>query len=108
MSAEVGFGAPPPDGLGRLFVAVESEVVLGCLLVALEADTAVRITDVAVEAAARERGVGRALVAAALDWARERHARVACVDSADRALGFWRAVGFEGDGSRLERSIAQS
>jgi len=105
VSVEVGVGAPPPTGDGRLFVALDRDRVVGCALVALEDAAMARITDVAVARALRQQGVGRALVEAAVVWSRDRGARSLCVDAADLALGFWRRVGFGGDGPRLERRV---
>ena len=106
VSVEVGVGEPPPTGDGRLFVAMDGEQLVGCALVALEQPELARITDVAVAQPAREQGVGRALVEAALGWARDRDVPGVCVDAAELALGFWLAVGFEGDGPRLQRALA--
>ena len=103
VSAEVGVGEPPPTGDGRLFVAHRGRQLVGCALVALEPDRAARITDVAVAQDARSRGVGRALVEAAVAWARDRDVCSVIVDAAEVALGFWHAVGFEGAGTRLQR-----
>ena len=105
VSVEVGVGEPPPTGDGRLFVAMDGEQLIGCALVALEQPELARITDVAVAQRLREQGVGRALVEAALGWARDRDVPSVCVDAADRALGFWLAVGFEGAGPRLQRAL---
>ena len=55
------------------------------------------ITDVAVAAAERRRGIGRRLVAAALDWLRVRGVERVEVRVAVRnqeGQGFWRALGF--------------
>ena len=106
VSVEVGVGEPPPTGDGRLFVAMAGDRLVGCALVALEQPRLARITDVAVAQPAREQGVGRALVEAALGWARDRDVPSVCVDAAERAFGFWLAVGFEGAGPRLRRALA--
>jgi ribosomal protein S18 acetylase RimI-like enzyme len=55
------------------------------------------IVDLAVRADARRRGIGSALLAAALDWVRDRdvervEVRVAAANAAGQ--GFWRARGF--------------
>ena len=54
------------DGRGRLAGWIVAERRVG-----LEADERVEITGLVVDGAARRGGVGRALVAAAEDWARE-------------------------------------
>ena len=96
-------GGPAPAGDGRLFVALEGEAVVGCALAGLAADRTAWITDVAVLDRVRRRGVGRRLVAATIGWAGKRGASVVRVEAAERAEGFWRAVGFGGSGRILER-----
>jgi GNAT superfamily N-acetyltransferase len=66
------------------------------------------ITDVSVRAASRRRGIGRALVAAALEWARAREvARIEVRVVSGNALGqqFWRALGFDAFVDVLHRRL---
>jgi len=66
------------------------------------------ITDVSVRPASRRRGIGRALVAAALAWVRERGvARVEVRVVAGNAEGqhFWRALGFDAFVDVLQRRL---
>ncbi len=68
----------------------------------------VAVTELLVERSARRRGVGRALVAAALDWARARGAaRVEVRVAARNAEGqaFWRAQGFGNFVDVLDRRL---
>jgi len=92
------------DASAALWVAGASAGVVGFCLARHEAaprhavETGrVLVTELFVAASARRRGVGRALVAAALEWARERGAaRVEVRVAARNAEGqaFWRAQGF--------------
>lgn len=63
----------------------------------LEETRRAEICDIGVRAAARRRGLGSALVAAALDWARDRgvaRAEVRVVAGNAEGQAFWRALGF--------------
>ena len=98
---------------GALFVAEDGDgAVVGfaaCFLDkdVLEVDPAeVRIEDLAVTAGARRRGIGRALVEAALGFARERQVRrvvIAALVVNEDALATYRALGFRPLYTRLER-----
>jgi len=66
------------------------------------------ITDVSVRAAARRRGIGRALVAAALDWVRAQgvarvEVRVVCGNPEGQR--FWRDLGFDAFVDVLHRRL---
>jgi ribosomal protein S18 acetylase RimI-like enzyme len=86
-----------------VFVAEEGGRLIGQTLGMLresypvfEPDRYGYLTDVAVEAAARRRGVGTALVAAAIEWLRERGASHVELRAAHRntvSQSFWRAMG---------------
>ena len=101
------------DGDGALFVAdgEEGQVVgfVACLVDkdVLEVEPAeVVIEDLVVAAGARRRGVGRALVEAALGFARERRVRRVVVSALvvnEDALATYRALGFRPLYTRLER-----
>jgi GNAT superfamily N-acetyltransferase len=100
---------------GTVLCAVDgpSEAVLG--LVALHAYPVIHaaaptayITALVVDAAARGRGVGRAMVAAAEEWARARGCRRLTVTSAERradAHAFYPAAGLPYTGRRFSRLL---
>jgi ribosomal protein S18 acetylase RimI-like enzyme len=78
-----------------LVAEIDAEVV-GLLMIIVEADAA-EITDLAVDIASRRLGAGRALVEAAVRWARERLYRSVWVEPrADNyeAISFYVSLGF--------------
>lgn len=67
-----------------------------------------RLTELYVEAQARGRSVGRALIGACEDWARERglkHIIISALAENDLALGAYQAVGFRPYASLLRKYL---
>jgi ribosomal protein S18 acetylase RimI-like enzyme len=92
------------DGAPAGFCAVAIETAPSALA---ETGRAV-ITELYVRPAARRRGAGRALVAAALEWSRDRGALRAEVRVAARngeGQAFWRALGFGAFVDVLDRRL---
>ena len=104
--SEAVYDAYTPEGLRRalttgadLVLVAEAEAqIAGLLMVVLPRWTdAGEITDLVVDRPSRRRGVGRALVHAATDWARERKLRALWVEPAadnDGAIEFYLSLGF--------------
>ena len=108
--AEAVYDAYTPEGLRRalteatdLLLVAEAEArIAGLLMVVLPRWTdAGEITDLVVDRASRRSGVGRALVHAAADWARERKLRALWVEPAadnSDAIEFYLSLGFRVSG----------
>ena len=106
---EALYGEYTDEGIRRalaktdlFLVAVQGDAVAGLLMVVVPDWTdAGEITDLVVDRRSRRRGVGRALVHAAADWARERSLRALWVEpraeNAD-AIDFYTAIGFRVSG----------
>jgi GNAT superfamily N-acetyltransferase len=102
LAAEVRRALADPDA--ALWIGEEAGRSVGFCLVRHERAPALAheggralVTELFVAPAVRRRGVGRALVRAALDWARARGAlrvEVRVVARNDAGQSFWRALGF--------------
>jgi GNAT superfamily N-acetyltransferase len=101
----------------EVLVAYEGEEPVGMALVRLEHpsrqsdELAAELSRVVIRSDRRGTGAGRALIAAAESWARERGIRtlVAAIFVANEpSRGFWRAMGFEPWVERLVREVDAS
>jgi ribosomal protein S18 acetylase RimI-like enzyme len=84
-------------GGGQVFVAVENGVVIGTCGIAPHGENEFEVLKLAVAAFAQGRGIGRALVGACVEFARERGARRITLLSSSRlgsALRLYERTGF--------------
>lgn len=98
----------------RIFVAEDDTCVVACLACELREDVLeqdplyVCITDMVVTASRRGQGIGRRLMAAAEDFAREHGARtiaVTALSSNSSAQSIYRRLGFQEGAVTFERSV---
>ncbi|MBI4164773.1 MAG: GNAT family N-acetyltransferase [Acidobacteria bacterium] len=81
----------------RTWVAESGDDIIGFLIASLEAEDTAHIVTIDVVASSRRKGVGKALMGAAEDWAREQRATVLYLETAEgniAAQRFYRARGY--------------
>ncbi|MEO7555436.1 MAG: GNAT family N-acetyltransferase, partial [Acidimicrobiales bacterium] len=94
------------DDHHEVIVAIEEGPIVGAL--ATSVDHGIVELGMLVAAAHRGRGVGRALLEACIDWARERGAHkieLGAWPHNAAAIGLYRSVGFEYEGRRRRRHL---
>lgn len=94
------------SGGGATFAATDEDRWMGLVSCFVEDahPNAVHLVSMWVDPAARGRGVGRRLVEAVVEWAREQGARAVhlwVADGNDAALALYRKAGFEPTGDRM-------
>ena len=120
---------PPPDASGRWLAGIRGALGrLGCLVGAIEGDRLVgflhaglhvipeflggglagRISHVLLSPGSRRRGVGRRMVAAAVEWLRDRGADTVEVQVLSQnlsGLAFWEALGWKVELYQMRRPL---
>lgn len=86
------------DATDTIFAAIQDEKVIGCVIMHPVSATAVKLRQMAISPEVQGTGVGRLLVNAAGDWAKEKGFSEILMHARMTAAGFYEKLGYRSKG----------